>query len=68
MAIPVGVIKGLMILKNVLSRNKPSVFIKFRPACPRAEGLAALMLAGLNYIILYKERTLNKSFKRGIVY
>ena len=29
--------------------NKPSVFINFRPAYPRVR-LAALMLAGLNYI------------------
>ena len=32
-----------------LCPNNPLVFIKFRPACPRP-GLAALMLAGLNYI------------------
>ena len=30
-----------------LCPNKPSVFITFRPACPRALGLVALMLAGL---------------------
>ena len=38
-----------------LCPNKPWVFITFRPHCPRDSGLAALMLAalmlaGLNYI------------------
>ena len=36
-----------------LCPNKPWVIIKFRPACPR--DLAALMLAGLNYIYNTKQ-------------
>ena len=39
-------------------QNKPSILIKFEPRMP--SGLGALMLASLNYIIIYTLLTVYK--------